>query len=120
MIDILEDYCRMRGFSYCRLDGATSGEDRERQIDEFNAPESTQSIFLLSTRAGGLGINLATADTVVIYDSDFNPQVDLQAMDRAHRIGQKKHVNVYRLLHEHTIEEKIIERVREKERVKRY
>lgn len=112
MLDILEDYCRMRSFSYCRLDGSTLGEERERQLEEFNAPSSPHSIFLLSTRAGGLGINLATADTVVIFDSDWNPQVDLQAMDRAHRIGQKKPVNVYRLIHEHTIEEKIIERVR--------
>lgn len=111
MLDILEDYCRMRSYSYCRLDGSTLGEERERQLEEFNAPNSPHSIFLLSTRAGGLGINLATADTVVIYDSDWNPQIDLQAMDRAHRIGQKKHVNVYRLVHEHTIEEKIIERV---------
>lgn len=69
-----------------------------------------QFIFLLSTRAGGLGINLATADTVVLYDSDWNPQVDLQAQDRAHRIGQKKQVNVYRFVTEGTIEEKIIER----------
>lgn len=89
MLDILEDYCRMRSFSYCRLDGSTSGEERERQLEEFNAPDSPHSIFLLSTRAGGLGINLATADTVVIFDSDWNPQVDLQAMDRAHRIGEE-------------------------------
>ncbi len=67
-------------------------------------------MFLLSTRAGGLGINLTAADTVVIYDSDFNPQMDLQAMDRAHRIGQKNSVNVYRLITENTVEEKIVER----------
>lgn len=110
VLDILEDYCRMRGFSYCRLDGSTLGDDRERQLEEFNAPGSPHSIFLLSTRAGGLGINLATADTVVLFDSDWNPQVDLQAMDRAHRIGQKNPVNVYRFIHQHTIEEKILER----------
>jgi len=69
-------------------------------------------VFLLSTRAGGLGINLTAADTVIIYDSDFNPQMDLQAMDRAHRIGQKSLVNVYRLITEHTVEEKIVERQR--------
>lgn len=69
-------------------------------------------MFLLSTRAGGLGINLTAADTVIIYDSDFNPQMDLQAMDRAHRIGQKSLVNVYRLITEHTVEEKIVERQR--------
>lgn len=85
-------------------------EDRERQIEEFTEKDSKFFIFLLSTRAGGLGINLATADTVVLYDSDWNPQVDLQAMDRAHRIGQVNPVNVYRMITENTIEEKIIER----------
>ncbi|PFH31946.1 SWI2/SNF2 ISWI-like SANT [Besnoitia besnoiti] len=110
MIDILEDYCRIRAFKYCRIDGNTSGDERDRQIEAFNAPGSDIPIFLLSTRAGGLGINLATADTVILYDSDWNPQVDLQAMDRVHRIGQKSAVNVYRLVHEHTIEQKIIER----------
>eukprot|EP00976_Prorocentrum_cordatum_P010277 205659-Prorocentrum_minimum.AAC.2 len=68
------------------------GDDRENMIDAFNAEGSEKFIFLLSTRAGGLGINLATADIVVLYDSDWNPQMDLQAMDRAHRIGQKKEV----------------------------
>ena len=76
----------------------------------YNKEGSEKFVFLLSTRAGGLGINLQTADTVILYDSDWNPQVDLQAMDRAHRIGQKRTVNVYRLLTENTIEEKIIER----------
>lgn len=87
MLDILEDYCRIRGFAYCRLDGTTATEDRERQIEAFNKPGSTIPIFLLSTRAGGLGTNLTAADTVILYDSDWNPQADLQAMDRAHRIG---------------------------------
>lgn len=110
MLDILEDYMRLRGYEYCRIDGNTFIEDRETQIEEFTAPDSTKFVFLLSTRAGGLGINLYTADTVVIYDSDWNPQVDLQAMDRAHRIGQKNIVMVYRLITESTVEEKIIER----------
>ncbi|KAK1936203.1 putative SNF2 helicase [Babesia divergens] len=110
MLDILEDYCRARGYPYFRIDGNTSGEDRDNQIASFNSPNSEVSIFLLSTRAGGLGINLATADVVILYDSDWNPQVDLQAIDRAHRIGQMKPVHVYRLVHEYTIEEKIIER----------
>jgi len=110
MLDILEDYLRLRGYEYCRIDGNTFIEDREMQIEEFTAPESTKFVFLLSTRAGGLGINLYTADTVVIYDSDWNPQVDLQAMDRAHRIGQKNVVMVYRMITESTVEEKIIER----------
>jgi SWI/SNF-related matrix-associated actin-dependent regulator of chromatin subfamily A member 5 len=85
-------------------------DSRDQQIVEFVSPETNKYIFLLSTRAGGLGINLATADTVILYDSDWNPQVDLQAMDRAHRIGQKNIVNVYRLITENTLEEKIVER----------
>lgn len=79
-------------------------------MDDFNAPNSPKFVFLLSTRAGGLGINLATADIVVLFDSDWNPQVDLQAMDRAHRIGQTKQVRVFRFVSEGTVEEKIIER----------
>ena len=79
-------------------------------MDEFNDPNSTKFCFILSTRAGGLGINLATADVVILYDSDWNPQADLQAEDRAHRIGQKKTVRVFRLITEHTVDEKIIER----------
>lgn len=110
MLDILEDYFIYKQYKYCRIDGETYIDERERQLEEFTKPDSDCFVFLLSTRAGGLGINLATADTVIIYDSDWNPQVDLQAMDRAHRIGQKKIVNVYRLITENTIEEKIIER----------
>ncbi len=114
MLDILEDYCNFRGFKYCRIDGDTDINDRDNQIADFSDPDSSKFIFLLSTRAGGLGINLASADTVVLYDSDWNPQMDLQAIDRAHRIGQKKPVNVYRLISEDTVEEKIIERQRVK------
>jgi len=110
ILDILEDYCRLIGHQYCRIDGNTSGEMRDSQMDDFNAEGSSKFLFLLSTRAGGLGINLATADIVVLYDSDWNPQVDLQAMDRAHRIGQKKPVQVFRFVTEGTVEEKIIER----------
>lgn len=96
MLNILEDYCNYKKYNYCRIDGDTYIEDRDKAIEVFVAPNSDKFIFLLSTRAGGLGINLATADTVILYDSDWNPQVDLQAMDRAHRIGQKNCVNVYR------------------------
>lgn len=110
ILDILEDYCNYREYQYCRIDGDTDMDSRDRQIEEYTAENSSKFIFLLSTRAGGLGINLATADTVILYDSDWNPQVDLQAMDRAHRIGQKNPVNVYRLICENTLEEKIIER----------
>jgi SWI/SNF-related matrix-associated actin-dependent regulator of chromatin subfamily A member 5 len=73
MLDILEDYCYMREFEYCRLDGNTALEDREKQIDEFVAPGSKKQVFLISTRAGGLGLNLMTANTVILYDSDWNP-----------------------------------------------
>lgn len=114
LLDILEDYCQFRSYQYCRIDGNTSGDDRESSIDQFNAPNSEKFCFLLSTRAGGLGINLATADIVILYDSDWNPQVDLQAQDRAHRIGQKKEVQVFRFCTEFTIEEKVIERAYKK------
>ena len=88
----------------------------QRSIDvrRFNQPKSKHFIFLLSTRAGGLGLNLASADTVILYDSDWNPQVDLQAMDRAHRIGQTKPVHVYRLITEDTVEERIFQRAQKK------
>lgn len=110
MLDILEDYMIYKEFKYCRIDGGTYLDEREQQIQDFTSKTSDKFVFLLSTRAGGLGINLTTADTVILYDSDWNPQVDLQAMDRAHRIGQTKTVMVYRLITEHTIEEKIVER----------
>ncbi|XP_039114960.1 probable chromatin-remodeling complex ATPase chain [Dioscorea cayenensis subsp. rotundata] len=109
LLDILEDYLMFRGYLYCRIDGNTDGEDRDTSIEAFNQPGSDKFIFLLSTRAGGLGINLASADVVILYDSDWNPQVDLQAQDRAHRIGQKKEVQVFRFCTEYTIEEKVIE-----------
>jgi SWI/SNF-related matrix-associated actin-dependent regulator of chromatin subfamily A member 5 len=114
MLDIIEDFMIMRNYQYCRIDGDTSYDDREELIDAYNAPGSEKFVFLLSTRAGGLGINLQTADTVVLYDSDWNPQSDLQAQDRAHRIGQKKIVNVYRLVTENTIEEKVVTRAQQK------
>ncbi|CAN1238803.1 ISWI chromatin-remodeling complex ATPase CHR17 [Linum grandiflorum] len=114
LLDILEDYLMFRGYQYCRIDGNTGGEDRDASIEGFNKPGSEKFVFLLSTRAGGLGINLATADVVILYDSDWNPQVDLQAQDRAHRIGQKKEVQVFRFCTEYTIEEKVIERAYKK------
>ena len=113
-LGILGDFMRMKRYAYCRSNGSTSGDDRDLQMDTFNAPNSPKFAFLLSTRAGGLGINLATADTVILYDSDWNPQADLQAMDRAHRIGQTKPVIVYRFMAEGTVEEKIIERAQKK------
>ena len=119
VLDILEDYCWFRGHSYCRIDGQTAHEDRHAQIEEYNAEGSQKFIFMLSTRAGGLGINLHTADIVIIFDSDWNPQMDLQAMDRAHRIGQMKQVRVYRLVTENTVDEKIVERAAVKLRLDR-
>lgn len=117
VLDILEDYCLWRQYEYCRLDGSTAHEDRQNSINAYNSPNSSKFIFMLSTRAGGLGINLATADTVVLYDSDWNPQADLQAMDRAHRIGQTKVVRVFRLITENTVEERIIDRAEMKLRL---
>lgn len=114
MLDILEDYCRLRKFKVNRIDGNTSGYDRESQMATFNAPNSDAFIFLLSTRAGGLGINLQAANHVIIYDSDWNPQMDLQAQDRAHRIGQKRMVRVYRFVTDGTVEEKIYRRALKK------
>ncbi|PNS19125.1 ISWI chromatin-remodeling complex ATPase ISW2 [Sphaceloma murrayae] len=117
VLDILEDYSVMRGFQYCRIDGSTAHEDRIAAIDDYNKPESEKFLFLLTTRAGGLGINLTTADIVVLFDSDWNPQADLQAMDRAHRIGQTKQVYVYRFVTENAIEEKVLDRAAQKLRL---
>lgn len=117
LLDILEDYCVFRSYKYCRIDGSTAHEDRITAIDEYNKPGSEKFVFLLTTRAGGLGINLTTADIVILYDSDWNPQADLQAMDRAHRIGQTKQVVVYRFVTENAIEEKVLERAAQKLRL---
>ncbi|KAG7191531.1 uncharacterized protein KQ657_003035 [Scheffersomyces spartinae] len=114
MLDILGDYLSIKGYAFQRLDGGIPSAQRRIAIDHFNAPDSRDFVFLLSTRAGGLGINLMTADTVIIFDSDWNPQADLQAMARAHRIGQKKHVSVYRFVSKDTVEEQILERARKK------
>lgn len=114
MLDILGDYLSIRGLPFQRLDGTVPAATRRVAIDHFNAPDSPDFVFLLSTRAGGLGINLMTADTVIIFDSDWNPQADLQAMARAHRIGQKSHVMVYRFVSKDTVEEEVLERARRK------
>ncbi|CAG8558323.1 7083_t:CDS:10 [Paraglomus brasilianum] len=117
VLDILEDYCLLRNFAYCRIDGQTKQDERISSIDEFNRMGSDKFVFLLTTRAGGLGINLTTADIVILYDSDWNPQVDLQAQDRAHRIGQTKQVYVFRFVTENAIEEKVLERAAQKLRL---
>ena len=93
MLDIVQDYLGYRGISYERLDGSVRGEERYAAVNTFNLDTDTD-VFLLSTRAGGQGLNLVAADTVIFLDSDFNPQNDLQAAARSHRIGQTKPVRV--------------------------
>ncbi|CAJ2630299.1 unnamed protein product [Trifolium pratense] len=114
LMDTLEVYLRLHDFKYLRLDGSTKTEERGTLLRKFNAPDSPYFMFLLSTRAGGLGLNLQTADTVIIFDSDWNPQMDQQAEDRAHRIGQKKEVRVFVLVSVGSIEEVILERAKQK------
>ncbi|XP_052207411.1 probable ATP-dependent DNA helicase CHR12 [Diospyros lotus] len=114
LMDILEIYLQLHDFKYLRLDGSTKTEERGTLLKQFNAPDSPYFMFLLSTRAGGLGLNLQTADTVIIFDSDWNPQMDQQAEDRAHRIGQKKEVRVFVLVSVGSIEEVILERAKQK------
>lgn len=114
LMDILEIYLTLNDFKYLRLDGTTKTEQRGALLKQFNAPDSPYFMFLLSTRAGGLGLNLQTADTVIIFDSDWNPQMDQQAEDRAHRIGQKKEVRVFVLVSVGSIEEVILERAKQK------
>uniref|UniRef100_A0A1I8G6U5 DNA helicase n=1 Tax=Macrostomum lignano TaxID=282301 RepID=A0A1I8G6U5_9PLAT len=114
MLDVLAEYLSLRNWAFQRLDGTILGEARKQALDAFNAESSQDFCFLLSTRAGGLGVNLASADTVVIFDSDWNPQNDLQAMARCHRIGQTRQVRVYRLVLRATVEEDIIERAKQK------
>lgn len=113
MLDILEDFLYVRGHKFIRLDGSSKLDDRRDMMDSFQTDNSI-FVFLLSTRAGGLGINLTAADTVIFYDSDWNPTNDAQAMDRAHRLGQTKPVTVYRLVTANTVEEKIIQRAKQK------
>lgn len=94
MLDLLEDFLESDGYKFERIDGNVTGQLRQDAIDRFNTAESPSFVFLLSTRAGGLGINLASADTVIIYDSDWNPHNDIQAFSRAHRIGQQNKVSL--------------------------
>lgn len=113
-LDYLEDFLTLADIQYMRLDGNTRADDRQELLNSFNATDSPYFCFLLSTRAGGLGLNLQTADTVIIFDSDWNPMMDLQAQDRAHRIGQTKVVRVYRLICSGTVEVKILEQANRK------
>ncbi|XP_076455656.1 lymphoid-specific helicase-like isoform X2 [Babylonia areolata] len=119
MLDLLEDFCVLRHYGYCRLDGAMNIHDRRDSMAEYQRADSDKFVFLLSTRAGGLGINLTAADTVIIYDSDWNPQCDLQAQDRCHRIGQTRPVMVYRLVTANTIDQRIVERAAAKRKLEK-
>lgn len=114
IMTIVSDFFDYRGWKYCRLDGSTKAEDRQTLLSTFNDPNSPYQVFILSTRAGGLGLNLQSADTVIIYDTDWNPHADLQAQDRAHRIGQKKEVRVLRLISSGTVEELVLARAQRK------
>ncbi|XP_060081949.1 chromatin-remodeling ATPase INO80-like [Ylistrum balloti] len=118
MIDLLEEYMWHRKHTYIRLDGSSKISERRDMVADFQN-RTDIFVFLLSTRAGGLGINLTAADTVIFYDSDWNPTVDQQAMDRAHRLGQTKQVTVYRLVCKGTIEERILQRAKEKSEIQR-
>jgi len=114
VLDLLEDFMEGHGWKYERLDGTITGSVRQAAIDRFNLPNSDIFGFLLSTRAGGLGINLATADTVIIYDSDWNPHNDIQAFSRAHRIGQQNKVMIYRFVTRNSVEERITQVAKKK------
>lgn len=114
MLDIVEDFLNGMDFKYQRLDGSISSLEKQKRIDAYNEPDSKDFAFLLSTRAGGVGINLATADTVIILDPDFNPHQDLQALSRAHRIGQQKTVLCFQLMTKGSVEEKIMQIGRKK------
>ena len=118
-LDILEDWAReIHNWAVCRIDGGVKADDRQEAIDDFNN-DKNHRLFLLSTRAGGLGINLTAADTVILFDSDWNPQQDLQAQDRAHRIGQTKPVIVYRLATKGTVEQTLLEKADGKRRLEK-
>ncbi|CAJ1958026.1 unnamed protein product [Cylindrotheca closterium] len=116
MLDILETFLNIHGYTYLRLDGSTGIDQRQRYMDRFNNDEKI-FCFILSTRSGGMGINLTGADSVIFYDSDWNPAMDAQAQDRAHRIGQTREVHIYRLVTEHTIEENILMKANQKKRL---
>lgn len=116
MLNILERFLALIGVVYMRLDGATRTELRQQYVERFNA-DPRINCMILSTRSGGIGLNLTGADTVIFYDSDWNPTMDLQAQDRCHRIGQTRPVTIYRLISEHTVEESILEKARERKRL---
>ncbi|KAF2014304.1 ISWI chromatin-remodeling complex ATPase ISW2 [Aaosphaeria arxii CBS 175.79] len=121
-LDLIGQYLALRSHPYARIDGSVAQSDRQEQILSFNkssTSKSAKNVFILSTRAGGQGINLASADTVILFDSDWNPQQDLQAMDRAHRIGQTRNVIVYRFATRNTVEQKLLESAEAKRRLEK-
>lgn len=113
VLDILEQFLNIHGYRYMRLDGATKIEDRQLMTEKFNRDPKIP-VFILSTRSGGLGINLTGADTVIFYDSDWNPAMDKQCQDRCHRIGQLRDVHIYRFVSEFTIESNILKKANQK------
>merc|ERR550534_1431077 len=118
VLDLIAASLDLKGYKYCQLDGRVKLEDRQIDVERF-FKEPDLKVFLLSTRAAGLGINLTAADTCIIYDSDWNPQQDLQAQDRCHRIGQTKPVMIYRLVSANTIDQKIVERAAAKRKLEK-
>ena len=104
ILRLMEEYLGFYSIKYYKIDGSTKARDRQIYIDKFNNNPNDFEVFLLSTKAGGLGINLTSASVVIIFDSDWNPQMDLQAQDRVHRIGQEKEVIVLRLITNNSIE----------------
>jgi ATP-dependent DNA helicase len=131
LLNVIEDYLLWRNWKYCRIDGNTKIDERQRQMDVFNAEKTNGEggtrndnddrffVFMLSTRAGGLGINLASADTCIIFDSDWNPHQDSQAMDRCHRIGQTRPVAVYRYLTANSVDIDMMEKQISKKKLER-
>jgi len=113
VLDVVEEFLSFHGHTYVRLDGSTKIENRQKLVERFNQDPKI-FVFISSTRAGGVGINLTGADTVIFYDSDWNPAMDRQAQDRCHRIGQTREVNIYRLVSKHTVEENILKKARQK------
>ena len=113
VLDVVEEFLCFHGHTYVRLDGSTKIENRQKLVERFNQDPKI-FVFISSTRAGGVGINLTGADTVIFYDSDWNPAMDRQAQDRCHRIGQTRDVHIYRLVSQHTVEENILKKARQK------
>ena len=114
MLQLIEEFLKWKEYKYERIDGQIKAKERQASIDRYNNPNKKRDVFLLSTKAGGVGINLTSANVVIIYDSDWNPQNDVQATARAHRIGQKSEVQVYRLITCNTYETEMFERATQK------